>query len=58
MRAGRLTAESRGRMMRTRSTKPSAKPSAKPLLVLIGVGLALVLLGVVVVVAATRVNDG
>src|SRR6266704_5803824 len=39
-------------MMLTRSTKPSAKP----LLVFIGVGLALVLLGVVVVVAVTQKN--
>jgi hypothetical protein len=52
MRAGKLTAESRGRMMLTRSTKPSAKP----LLVLIGVGLALLLVAVVVVVAVTRKN--
>ncbi len=38
--------------MLTRSTKPSAKP----LLVLFGIGLALLLLGVVVVVAVTRKN--
>jgi outer membrane protein assembly factor BamB len=39
--------------MRTRSTKPSAKL----LPVVIGVGLALLLVGVVVVVAVTRKND-
>ncbi len=51
--AGKLTAESRGRMMLTRSTKPSAKP----LLVLVGVGLGLLLVAVVVVVAVTRKNN-
>jgi hypothetical protein len=52
VRAGKLTAESRGRMMLTRSTKPSAKW----LLVLVGGGLALLVVGVVVVVAVTRKN--